>query len=303
MQDTIEAKPTNGIKRENYIKFEVEQKRAEKEPELFPTPKPAKIEYSFDDLENALDAIPPKPEKDFWEKTSDTLHWFLNSDDRKKSNIMTFIAMGSQSISHTVGFVSMMSKFRNTSELISVPFGIFASVIFETYLHHLANKGAFWLPLGIAFVSGIFSMYAWSGLLQSGLAGLIIGVGISFIPPFVILWDASNNYKDKRNKELEKEIEEAKQKEALEIENAERKANGEKPKEIVKNKRARKITKEEKLVIVKAILDSNMNDFEKVKNKFDVGRSTAFSLLALASKIRARKQKEISANNAPVTDR
>ena len=116
-------------------------------------------------------------------------------------------------------------------------------------------------------------MYAWSGLLQSGLAGFIIGVGISFIPPFVILWDARNNYKDKKNKELEKEIEEAKQREALKIENEQREANGEKPKEIIKKKRARKITKEEKLVIVKAILDSNMNDFEKIKTKFDVGRS------------------------------
>ncbi|MBP9887661.1 MAG: DMT family transporter [Leptospiraceae bacterium] len=303
MQDTIEVKP-NGKHRESYIKYEADQKRIEKEPELFPTPKPAKIEYSYEDLENVLDdSLAQKTEKSFWEKVNDKLHWFLNSDDKKKSNLMTLTAMGSQAISHTVGFVAMMSKFRNTSTFISVPFGVFASVIFETYLHHLANKGAFWLPLGIAFISGIFSMYAWSGLLQSGLAGFIIGVGISFIPPFVILWDARNNYKDKKNKELEKEIEEAKQREALKIENEQREANGEKPKEIIKKKRARKITKEEKLVIVKAILDSNMNDFEKIKTKFDVGRSTAFTLLALASKIRARKQKEISANNAPVTDR
>ena len=211
MQDTIEVKP-NGKHRESYIKYEADQKRIEKEPELFPTPKPAKIEYSYEDLENVLDdSLAQKTEKSFWEKVNDKLHWFLNSDDKKKSNLMTLTAMGSQAISHTVGFVAMMSKFRNTSTFISVPFGVFASVIFETYLHHLANKGAFWLPLGIAFISGIFSMYAWSGLLQSGLAGFIIGVGISFIPPFVILWDARNNYKDKKNKELEKEIEEAKQ--------------------------------------------------------------------------------------------
>ena len=62
MQDTIEAKP-NGKHRESYIKYEADQKRVEKEPELFPIPKPVKIEYSYEDLESALDAIPPKPEK------------------------------------------------------------------------------------------------------------------------------------------------------------------------------------------------------------------------------------------------
>jgi hypothetical protein len=287
MQDTIEAKPTNGHKRESYIKFEAEQKRAEKEPELFPTPKPAN----------------QKPEKNFLEKASDMLHWFLNSDDPRIMNILLGFALTSQSMSHTIGFVAMMSKFREVSNWFSVPFGFFASVIFEGFLHHLASKGAVGIPVSIAFISGIFSMYAWSGLLSSGIFGFFIGTGISFIPPFVVYWSARNNYKEKKNKELEKEIAEANEKQALEKENAERKANGEQPKEKPKNKRARKITKEEKLVIIKAILDNNMNDFEKVRIKFDVGMSTAFTLLALASKIRARKQKEISVNSASLTDR
>lgn len=303
MQDTIEAKPTNGTKRENYIKFEVEQKRAEKEPELFPTPKPAKIEYSYEDLESALEQIPVKPEKNIWEKISDKLHWFLNSADPKIFNFGILIAMFSQSLFHTSGFVSIMATFRELSKWFSVPTGFLASVIFEVFMHQLTIRGAVWLPRFIAFASGIFSMYAWSGLLESGFFGFIIGTGISFTPPFSIYWSARNDYKERINKELEKEIAEAQEKQALEKENEERKANGEQPKEKPKNKRARKITKDEKLVIVKTILESNINDFEKVKTKFDVGRTTAFQLLALASKIRARKQKEILAHNADLTDK
>ena len=83
MQDTIEVKP-NGKHRESYIKYEADQKRIEKEPELFPTPKPAEIEYSYEDLENVLDdSLAQKTEKSFWEKVNDKLHWFLNSDDKK----------------------------------------------------------------------------------------------------------------------------------------------------------------------------------------------------------------------------
>ena len=241
--------------------------------------------------------------KKFWEKVSDKLDWFLNSADPKLFNFGILIAMFSQSLFHTSGFVSIMATFRELSKWFSVPTGFLASVIFEVFMHQLTIRGAVWIPRFIGFVSGVFSMYAWSGLLSSGIFGFIIGTGISFMPPFAIYWIARNDYKEKKNKELEKEIAETNERLALEKENEERKANNLEPKEKTKKKRARKITKDEKLVIVKTILESNMNDFEKIKIKFDVGRTTAFTLLALASKIRARKQKEILANNADLTDK
>jgi hypothetical protein len=287
MQDTIEAKP-NGKHRESYIKYDAEQKKAEREPELFPTPKQEAVVYTLADLQKVQN---DEPEKTRFQKIKGFVDRLLDAKNRSILNLWTLFAILFQMASHAHGLGTIF-KFRQIPYSLGIFLGLLGSAMFENLLHSLAVRGAFWLPSLLSILSGLFSSYAWSGFAEQGNLEYWIAQGLSFIPPFVVFWLARNEFNRMEKIRRDKEILEAKEKELLEEENKIRQSQGLEPKQPEKKKRGRNISEAETFVIVKTILERNLWDFKKIMKEFEVGKTKSFQLLTIAHEMRIRKQNE-----------
>jgi hypothetical protein len=296
MEDTINK--TNGTHREKFVKYQADQTRAEKEPELFPTPK-ADIVYTLADLQKVQNT---EIQKTKFEKIKAFINRLLDAKNQAILNLWTMFAILFQMASHAHG-LGMIFKFRNVPYSFGIILGLLGSAMFENLLHSLAVRGAFWLPTLLSILSGLFSSYAWSGFANQGNLEYWIAQGLSFIPPFVVFWLARNEYNRTVQIKRDKEIQEQKEKELLEQENISRLNAGLEPIQPEKRKRGRNLSQAEIFILVKTILEKNLWDYKKIMSQFDVGKTRAFQLLTLAHEMRIEKLKEKNVPNTEFTEK
>ncbi len=290
--DTIKPK-TNGIHKEKFVKYQAEVNKAEKEPELFPTPKLTTVVYTLADLQKVQNN---EPEKTRFEKIKAVVDRLLDAKNRSILNLWTIFAILFQMASHAHG-LGMIFKFRQVPYWFGIVLGLLGSAMFENLLHSLAVRGAFWLPALLSILSGLFSSYAWSGFAEQGNLEYWIAQGLSFIPPFVVFWLARNEWNRTQTIKRDKEIAETKEKELLDKENEIREAQGLELKQIEKKKRGRNLSEAETFIIVKTILENNIWDFKKIMKNFEVGKTKAFQLLTIAHEMRMNKQNTKNVTN------
>lgn len=285
----------NGIEaKETFVRFQPE----EKEQVLFPTipTKTEPIVYTLADLQNVKLT---ETKKTTFEKIKSVVDKLLDAKNRSILNLWTIFAILFQMASHAHGLGTIF-KFRQVPYSFGLGLGLLGSAMFENLLHSLAVRGAFWLPLLLSILSGLFSSYAWSSFASQGNLEYWISQGLAFIPPMVVFWLARNEWDRTERIRIEKENQITKEKAALEEENKLRIKKGLEPKEKPKKSRGRNLSQDETFIIVKTILEKNIKDYKKVMANFGIGQTKAYELLTLASEMKIKKQKESNSSSLDV---